>query len=153
MSAVDTESFTSITNMYCDIRMLRISINMCYIAIVQILLSHRQCLKKNIAIVNILIQSPMQLYLNPILVVYTLTYNSVHLSYMQYTVANLENHDHLQFNFSKKSFRNNIYLYIFLQIVVGICQFLVVVLASIIIGFISGCVGVLMTRVSHHVHG
>ena len=41
----------------------------------------------------------------------------------------------------------------FLQVVLGIVQFFVVVGASLIIGTVIGCLGVLMTKYSEHVHG
>ncbi len=43
--------------------------------------------------------------------------------------------------------------YSVLQVVLGIVQFIVVVIASIFIGIFFGCAGVLLTRISHHVHG
>ncbi len=48
---------------------------------------------------------------------------------------------------------NNCSQYSVLQVVLGVVQFIVVVIASIFIGIFFGCAGVLLTRISHHVHG
>ena len=45
------------------------------------------------------------------------------------------------------------WLYVHCQVVLGIVQFFVVVGASLLIGAVVGCLAVLMTKYSEHVHG
>jgi NhaP-type Na+/H+ or K+/H+ antiporter len=40
-----------------------------------------------------------------------------------------------------------------LQVFLGIAQFVVVVLASVVIGFVVGMIAAFITRFSEHVHG
>lgn len=49
---------------------------------------------------------------------------------------------------------NRLNTYIFhTQIVLAIIQFFVVIIASIVIGFIAGCVASILSRFTDHIHG